>query len=881
MLFWLWPTAAEAHVRWFVDSATVTIEPYRLTEPIVLAVIGLVIAGLIIGKLLQPVEQKLWQRLNISQQHLWVARWLGLVIILVGIWFVHNWLELLPYLGYISYILLIQKQPKLALAVLAAGVGLSLALLAFDEKLLHPELAATFLLDHPWNAGIPVRVFILLAGAVELTLGLLLTFRLATGLASIMIILAFIATAVTLGAEEILGHLPIATALILLLLERPSKSWYTAPMCAIAGFVSIKPRPDGPHIVKKMLTAMAHRGPDGRQIKSFPSGATLGHNRLSILDLSQQAAQPMCNKAGDLGITYNGEIYNYKELQQWLGSGIKYRSHSDTEVLLKCYEHEELNCLPHLNGMFAFGVWDERTKRLVLARDQIGVKPLYWSANEDYIVFASELRGILATDLVARKIKLEAIHHYLSLQAVPPPLTMISNVQLLESGHYLVWQNGQVKQESYFSITFSEDDSLGDKVEPYIEQTRALLDQAIHSQRQSDVPIGIALSGGIDSAAILSGLAPVSGRGLLTYTLRDETLPKNFRDDGYYAKIMSETFNSEHTELFLKPNELLHYLPEVIWAQGQPSLRNMLAYFLLKKIKHQVKVLFYGTGGDELFAGYGTAELIKQFMRKGKLMNGFRPLIQQLFNLMPSLYNRFSQADYTFQMLAASGNLYRQRQIVDWIFLDRDKQQIYHPAIQQRCQEFNTEQRFKSWAGNGSLPAIKVHQQLDYLGIICEHLVQLDAVAMANGIETRVPFMDKNVVSFAASLPAFVLAPGGRDHKFLLRQAYKQALPQTIIQRPKTGFHISFENYMADYFEPLCRWLLNESNLEKYQIFSYQRLQGLMTDYFYKRAPQHKLFEKLSLLVNLELWLKIFIEQRDVNELSLELVERCTTNRPK
>lgn len=222
MLFWLWPRAAEAHVRWFVDTVEITVAPYQFSEALVWLALGCVLAGITLATVLQRFEQRWWQRFQVSEKTIRISRGIGLAIVLLGSWFVHSWMELLPYVGYVLYIILIRKQPKLALALLTAGVGISFSLLAFDEKLLHPELAAMFLQDHPWNFGMDVRTFILFAGCIELTLGLLLTFGLSSRFASVLVLLTLTATAVALGPVELLGHLPIAAALILFLLERPN-----------------------------------------------------------------------------------------------------------------------------------------------------------------------------------------------------------------------------------------------------------------------------------------------------------------------------------------------------------------------------------------------------------------------------------------------------------------------------------------------------------------------------------------------------------------------------------------------------------------------------------------------------------------------------------
>lgn len=635
-------------------------------------------------------------------------------------------------------------------------------------------------------------------------------------------------------------------------------------MCAIAGLVSLRPTPQDRLIVERMVASMAHRGPDDQQVMSSP-GATFGHARLSILDLSASARQPMVNDRGDLMITYNGEIYNHAVLKQWLGQNQTYHSASDTEVLLRCYEREGTACLDRLNGMFAFAVWDQNMQRLVLVRDHIGVKPVYWWEQHGTILFSSELKGLLASGLVKRTLAPEAIHHLLSVQAVPPPLTMIQSVHALEPGSYLVWERGHVTIRRYHRVQFGEDDSLGNKVEPYIEKTTALLTRVIAQQRQSDVPAAIALSGGLDSSLILATLTPYFKDKLLTFTLKDELLPDGAKDDGYYAKIASDAFASHHTELYFKPYEMVQRFTTAVWAQDQPSLRSLLAFFLFFKVRQATKVMFYGSGSDELFAGYGT-ELLLRRVRRLKRWGGALPA--------GLLRGRSSKVDYLTKLWRA-GSLYEQRQLTDWIFLDHEKTALYHPSQRQAAAQFNSAEFFKSYVSTEHGNVIKFHQQFDWLGIEVEHMTQLDAVAMASSIETRVPFLDKEVVSFAAQLPGFVLAPHDEDNKYLIRQGFKQRLPADIINRPKTGFHIDFEKYLQPYFHHLCQWLFTEQRMQQRGLFSYQTIQGLMLDYFYRPAPSHNAFNKLLLLVDIELWCMLNIDNREVDALSNELLERC------
>lgn len=639
-------------------------------------------------------------------------------------------------------------------------------------------------------------------------------------------------------------------------------------MCGIAGLVQNQNILSGQKVVERMLQAMVHRGPDDHGIV-VSQGAIIGHNRLGILDLTSAGHQPMVSDDDRLVLSYNGEIYNHRQLRDDLGQ-VKFRGHSDTEVLLKFYGRQGLGCLNSLKGIFAFGVWDRQRKTLTLVRDQLGVKPLYWWQSKDRLIFASEMKGILASQLVSRVIEPEALHHFLSAQAVPAPMTIIKGVKLLAPGSYLIWQNGQVTIKKYWQLEFAEDDSLGGNLTPYIEKSRALVTKAVLSQQQSDVPLSVPLSGGMDSSVITALLASHLRSPVLTFNLRsDDMIKDRSLIEAGYAKLVAQHFNTHHSEVALRRLHFIEQLPQAIWSQGQPSMRNLLAYFLFQEIKNHARVTFYGTGGDEIFAGYGTLRLIQGFQRNSWLVGLTPEVAKKIFRSWPLLYQYFPQADYTFKMAEAK-SLYRQRQIIDWIFLDFEKPSLYQTAFRDVSRHFNSERYFQPYADGQNKSSVKVHQQLDWLGIETEHLVQLDAVSMFGSVEARVPLLELDLVSFAAKLPGWVLAPGGQDNKFLLREGFRHLLPQEIIERPKQGFQIDLKHYFGQSFAPLLAYFYNIKAVEKRGIFTAQAIQSLLDDYV-AHKPAIKLFEKLYALLCLEIWLRIYIDCDDPIELGQQM----------
>lgn len=508
-------------------------------------------------------------------------------------------------------------------------------------------------------------------------------------------------------------------------------------MCAITGIVSRDPLATTPHIVRKMLRAMAHRGPDNEQISAYQN-ATLGHRRLSIIDLHSHANQPMESRDGRYSITYNGEIYNYAELRSQLSTACTFRTNSDTEVLLRALECDGVEALLKLNGIFAFGLWDRTARRLLLVRDPIGVKPLYWWSDGSTLIFASELKGILASGLVQRDIEPEALHHLLSIQAVPPPFTMIKDVHILRPGSYLTWEDGRIKEQQFFQLSFEEDYSLGHDIDAYVEKTHELVQQAILRQRRSDVDAMVALSGGIDSSVIAALLHKAGPRSIPTITLTNVEQSNGLATDEHYAQIVANYLKSDLTIQRLARQDVVHNLPKAIWSQDQPSLRSFVAYLLFERIPRTARVVYYGTGGDELFAGYGTMQLLRNVLAKRTIAGIPLNYGKILFKSLPWLHRYFPQANYTYKLLDAE-TLYRQRQVVDWIFLDSEKADLYASELRRRCKSLSSEEFFRPYAGHEHQPPAKIHQQLDWLGIVSEHTTLLDAVSMAHGLEARVP----------------------------------------------------------------------------------------------------------------------------------------------
>ena len=398
-------------------------------------------------------------------------------------------------------------------------------------------------------------------------------------------------------------------------------------MCGIAGFLDFEKteQPENPgRILRTMLDSIRHRGPDDRgyeiiQNKNGPI-LHLGHQRFSIIDLSPRGHQPMSNDDKTLWISTNSEIYNFRELREELSENYHFHSQSDTEVLLRSYEYWGLNCLEKFRGMFAFSIWDSKTQSLILVRDRLGIKPLYYLTLKNKFLFASEVRALLASGLSDLKINHSGLYHFLSFGHLKSPKTLAGNIQELPPGHYLVIdRHGNIDKKRYWN-PFKPNNSLSDQTNPQISIDK-LLKEAVQYRQVSDVPIGAFLSGGIDSSAIVSHMTNTSEEPITTLSIGFKE--KEF-DESEYSKEISRLYGTEHKLLTLKDEQLLEALPSAIDAMDQPTVNGINTFMISGAAKEAgLKVVLSGLGGDELFGGYPSFSLVSQLQKKKKLLDFF------------------------------------------------------------------------------------------------------------------------------------------------------------------------------------------------------------------------------------------------------------------
>jgi len=614
-------------------------------------------------------------------------------------------------------------------------------------------------------------------------------------------------------------------------------------MCGIAGLLDFdengQPGNSG-KILRLMLDRIRHRGPDdrGEELISSENGPTLhlGHQRFSIIDLSPGGHQPMANDDQSLWLSTNSEIYNFRELREELSDQFRFNSQSDTEVLLKSYEHWGIDCLEKLRGMFAFAIWDSKKRQLILARDRLGIKPLYYIASEKQFLFASEVRALLASGLSDSEINPTGLYHYLSFGHLKSPDTLIGNIQELKAGHYLVVDcDGNVKETQYWhpldSVNSIEPDST--------DSIQSLLCDAIKYRQVSDVPIGAFLSGGIDSSAIVSHMASISDEPITTLTIGFKE--KEFDESEYSAEI-SHLFNTKHQLLTLDEEQLLESLPAAIGAMDQPTMDGINT-FLISRAAHEagLKVVLSGLGGDELFGGYPSFQLVPKLLEKNKWLKLYPKFLldlgtkllkyslssDQSIKLDHWLNEKLSGA-HEYYLIRA---LYCQDQVSE-LFQD---QNLANKEILKNFKTTNSTLENLSRAEvNDDFSLISYLETTHYLQNML--LRDTDMMSMAHPLEVRVPFMDHKLVEHMFSMPAR-LKKLTATPKALLVDSMKPPLPDSIVHRKKMGFTLPFDPWMRGAMKP---------EMESVLLTSVKPLENLISQAATEKIWQQFLAGKIS-----------------------------------
>jgi asparagine synthase (glutamine-hydrolysing) len=570
-------------------------------------------------------------------------------------------------------------------------------------------------------------------------------------------------------------------------------------MCGIAGILTkTEIKNSLENLILKMQTALQHRGPDDQGIYISPDReVAFAHTRLSILDLSAAGHQPMSTPDGRYWITFNGEIYNFWELRRTLeAKGEKFYSQTDTEVILKLYQQQRAECVKNFRGMFAFAIWDNQEQTCFIARDALGIKPVYYWQSGSTLIFASEIRAILASKIPSIALSPEGLYGYLVSGTVPEPHTLIAGIRCLEAGHWLRWQAGNLSQQQYWQINFTpETISLTEAKE---KVRNALIDSTEH-HFISDVPVGIFLSGGIDSSSIVALARQTQKGNLRTYSIAFE---ESEWDEGELAQKIAQEFDTKHTEYKVTASLGLDLLPKFLASIDQPSIDGFNT-FCVSQIAHKdgIKVVLSGLGGDELFGGYKTFQQVPNMVRWGQQLQKIQPI-------STSLGRGLASWD-TSPRIQRLGDFLRQKPTT--VAAYRSFRGIFSQAEAWKI----TQHYFKNaslpiWDGaifpDSNLPKNlpSLEDEVSLLELSCYMRNQLlrdsDVMSMAWGLELRVPLVDQGLVEAISSIPSTMRLAQGKQ---LLIQAIPE-LPNWLLNRPKRGFFFPFQQWIekdwSDYF---------------------------------------------------------------------------------
>ncbi len=619
-------------------------------------------------------------------------------------------------------------------------------------------------------------------------------------------------------------------------------------MCGICGF-----NWQDEKLIRRMTDKIHHRGPDSSGVMAFP-GMSIGNARLSIIDLSRNGDQPMVNQQGDLWIVYNGEIYNFGEIKKDLIlKGHRFNGHCDTEVVLKSYQEYGPDCLHRFNGMFAIAIWDNKKKELFLARDRIGIKPLYYYFKNGRLIFGSEIKCILESDHVQKEVNLQSLYYYLGYEFVPAPDTMFKNIYKLRQGHYALFKEGKLKIEKYWDLKFSpeilEEEEAADRVFDVLEKS-------VKRRLISDVPLGVFLSGGLDSSTVVGFTARNYGKRLKTFSIgyKDKTF-----SELPYAKQVSDYFGTEHNVLMIDPispddiSDSLYHLDEPM-----TDLSSIPFYLISRKAREQVKVCLSGEGGDEIFMGYDRYKAAKMDSYYRIFPRVFREkIIAPIITRLPDQPQKKGAINMLKRFI--EGSLYPlEAGAMRWqYFLSSDMAaNIFNGSMRQDISftPFDPIYHF-SRSCNSEDPVDKDIYVDTKLTMADSVLMKVDKMSMATSLEVRVPFLDHEVMELATSIPAN-LKLNRMMTKYIFRKALKknQFLPDNIIYRGKQGYSLPIKNWLRDELKDYMVDLFNTSPVIKDNFNSVYISQLTEEHISLKHNHNHILWA----LINVGLWYKRF-----------------------
>ncbi|MFQ5850237.1 MAG: asparagine synthase (glutamine-hydrolyzing) [Candidatus Binatia bacterium] len=632
-------------------------------------------------------------------------------------------------------------------------------------------------------------------------------------------------------------------------------------MCGITGILNydFSERVD-PRVVGRMCDVIAHRGPDDEGI--FVNGPVgLGMRRLSIIDV-HGGHQPMFNEDGSLCIVFNGEIYNHREIrEQMIARGHNYATQSDTESILHLYEELGVHCVQQLRGMFAFAIWDSRNHKLFMARDRVGIKPLFYRVDGDRLIFASEIKSILEHPQVRREMDWQALDTYFSLSYITGSRTIFRGISRLLPGHYLLCENGRIRMEKYWDLFHRPNRKA--KMEDLCAEFLYLLREAIELHLISDVPLGAFLSGGIDSSTLVALMSERMTEPVKTFTIGFGGTVGDYEDERPFAQIIADRYKTSHREMEVLPN-LEGLVEKIVTAFDEPFADDSTipTYYVSKLAREHVKVALSGLGGDELLGGYERYlgfSLSESYVRIPQWLHQW--VISPVVEGLPDSRNGSDAINHLKRFIRCANLPPAQRYFDYRVLLDRIQRtalfaddlhnEMRWPGVEEECSQY-----FHS--PNAADPLDRIMYQDVKVYLPDDILANTDRISMGQSLEVRVPFLDHKLMEFCATMPA-TLKIKGLQKKYLFKKAVAHLVPIEILDKKKQGFAGPMALWLRHELKEYARDMLSEANLRTHGYFKPQSVTAILDEHFSRRKRHDTL---IWALLNFQVWYELYMGQR-------------------
>jgi asparagine synthase (glutamine-hydrolysing) len=583
----------------------------------------------------------------------------------------------------------------------------------------------------------------------------------------------------------------------------------------------------------------------------------------------------MTNEDGTVWIVFNGEIYNYQEIRDRLRESHQFSTDSDTEIILHLYEEKGEKCVEDLRGMFAFAIWDTKSRSLFLARDHLGQKPMFYVQQGDRLTFASEIKAILASEPSLREMNCEALHQYLTLRVIAPPRTMFSSIRKLPPGHRLLFKGGRLKVERYWDLRYEPKHHL--KEEDLLDELEQRVLETVRYHMVSDVPVGAFLSGGVDSSLVVAMMSKISSQPVKTFSVG---VPYENYSELPFARVVADIYHTEHFEENIYPS-LVRILPELVWHLDEPSdPLSACMYYISEMARREVKVVLGGDGGDELFGGYDRYYGNQYVDYYALLPEAFRKhFMGQVLRLMPDgfWYKSLSHKLRWLNQLSFLEGGRRYAESLSYFYFTEDfRNTLYGDSLNRRLNGFDPKEAICAYFDSGNAEEL-VDKMLfaDSMIRLPDHSVMiLDRTTMAHGLEARSPFMDHKLVEFVAQIPVYFKVRGN-TRRYIQTRLAERYLPPALLKRKKIGFSSPLPYLLADEFRHLFQVFLSDSYLVRDGYLRGEPIKLLLEQHLGKKVDHAN---RLWLLCNSEIWYRMAVENWTKERLKEELSEYHSRN---